>query len=208
MNIARLITKPLLAITPDKEINYKPWHQLGMGALTSAIPVGFIRLGTGSFKSTLPLAIAGLAMGTTALPLHNTLVRYKQQKQLQQAQEAIEKHFFPKPDRGIYAKCLGAKLSKLHSTIANVPDLSKQAGFATNVLNKTKFIGKKGAGAVLKGAAIGATAYGTFKGINYLKKKQPYNYNTMLRNNILAGKIHPAELNSNELQEVKQLGWK
>jgi hypothetical protein len=197
MNIVSLISKPLLAVTPDKEINYNPLHQLGLGILMAGLPVGSARLMSGNWKHALPLALGGFSSGISALPLHNSLVRLKKEQQLNEIKKAIEQHINLGPNLSVNVKSIGNKIQNIHKKIAKFPDLSKQAGFGSYISSKI------GQGAILAGTAVG-----TYKGINYLKHKQPYNYNTMLRNNILYGKIKPEELNSNELQEVKQLGWK
>lgn len=231
MNIAHLLSKPLLAITPDKEIDYGPWHQLGLGAFLGGAPVGAAALMKRPLRSAIPTSIAGLALGISALPFHNALVKYKQEKKIQEAEDAITQHFFPESDPGTHVKNIFHTISKIKKSIPS--GFSKEAKLMGKVLDKATEltgkglwggtravtrslfpleknapIGEKILGGAVKSVAVGSVGYGTFKGIDYLKKKQPYNYTTMLRNNILHGKIHPSELNSNELQEVKRLGMK
>jgi hypothetical protein len=228
-NIAHLLAKPLLAITPDKELKYGPLHQLGLASLMAGVPVLTVKLMGKSLKSTIPMALGGFTAGLGALPLHNYLVKYKKEQKLNKIKEAISEHMFPKVDPGINIKNIGNTLQKMSTKIARTPDLSKQASIANKIVaaplkgvwnvtkavgrgllpvNKKAPIGEKIFGGVIKGTAITGIGLGTYKGIDYLKKSQPYNYNTHLRNNILYGRIHPSELNASELQEVKQLGWK
>jgi hypothetical protein len=214
MNIAHILAKPLLAITPDKEINYKPWHQVGLGGLMTGATVGSARLFGTPWKATIPLAAGSLAMGAGILPLHNALVKYKREQQLKKAEKAILEHLFPKND-------IGSEIQEML--------LSKQAGFAdkaTSLVGKgiwrgmkaigggllptpsSASVGRKIFGGAVKTTALGLGAAGTFATVNNLKNKQSYNYNTNLRNNILAGNINPAELNSSEAQEIKRIGWR
>jgi hypothetical protein len=192
-------------------------------------PILAAKLMRRSLKSTIPASIGGFAAGLGILPLHNYLVKYKKEQKLGKIKEAISEHLFPKADPGINIKSIGNTLKNMSFKIANNPDLSKQASIANKIVaaplkgawNVTKAIGRgllpvdkkapigeKIFGGVVKGTAITGIGLGTYKGIDYLKKRQPYNYNTHLRNNILYGRIRPAELNASELQEVKQLGWK
>ena len=230
MSIASIIAKPLLAITPDKEINWGPWGDIGMAALTGATNVGIHRLASGSFKNSVPLAVAGLVTGGTMIPLNNVLVRYKHKLKLEEAEKAIHDHLFPESDPAIDIMSLQESLKNI---IKHAPNLSKQASWSDianiaatgiNTINKgiggtTKFIGKalltnkqsplpqRIVGGAVKAGVLGTAGYGTYKGIQRVKNNQSYDYNTMLRNNILAGKINPAELNSSEAIAVKKKGW-
>jgi hypothetical protein len=230
MNISDIIARPLLAITPNKEINYNTAHQAGLGTIWAALPVTTIKLLGGSWKSTIPAAIGGFAAGVGALPLHNALVRYKQKQQLENAKEAIRQHVFPQSDFGLKAKNIGKAIIRMNTNIANNPDLSKQAGIVGSIAStagkamwgatkavgqglmptsKNASIGRKIIGGSVKAGTLGSAGILGYKGIDYMSK-QPisYNYNTMLRNNLLYGNIHPAELNSSEIQEVRNIGWK
>jgi hypothetical protein len=193
MNIAHILTKPLLAITPDKEIGYGPWHQLGLGAFLGGAPVGAAALMKRPLKSAIPTSIAGLALGISALPLHNALVKYKQEQKLKEFENELTQHFFPESDPGIHVKNIFHTMSNIKASIPK--GFSKEAKLINKVLDKaTEFAGKstwsgakaitrslfpleknaplgeKILGGAVKGTAIGAAGYGTYKGIDYLKK--------------------------------------
>ena len=229
MNIVNLLAGPLASIAPDTEIQYNPWHQIGLGALLSGATVGTARLASGSLRGTLPLGIAGFAAGLGSLPLHNALVRYKQKQQVEEAKEAIRAHLDSTSGLGSSVKSIGESIKNIHSTLAKTPDLSKQANFISGALGAAGRgawgaakavgssllptpakapLGEKIMGVAVKGVAAGGLGYGTFKGIDNLKKSNTSDYTTTLRNNILSGRIRPSELNGSELQQVKTLGFR
>lgn len=62
----------------------------------------------------------------------------------------------------------------------------------------------------VKGTLGAGTVWAGYKGVQSMKQKPSYqrNYTTLLRNNILAGKIDPAELSPEDMRSVRTLGLK
>jgi hypothetical protein len=72
---------------------------------------------------------------------------------------------------------------------------------------KTAPFGEKVFGVATKATALGGAGVGAYAGHKALTRPQSTaNYNTFLRNNILAGRIQPSQLNRQELVAVRKLG--
>jgi hypothetical protein len=221
MNIIKHI-KPFFTI-PDKEVNFTPAQRLAIIGITTAPSLAIHRLSTGGFKGSVPTAIAGFTAGLALPELVNALSKYKQQNNNEKIRETLKDVIMPEEDAGIIAKSLYDEFEKTKRIF------SKHASFtnkAINAINKTGLetiksvgkglmpvsksapIGEKIWGGAIKGSAGIGLGIGTYKGINYIRNSQPYNYTNTLRNNILSGSINPSELNSSELNSVKTLGMK
>lgn len=84
------------------------------------------------------------------------------------------------------------------------------AGSLVRGIMPTPATASKGAkmwGRIVKGGAVGGLAYGGYKlGTLPSQPRSRDDYRTMLRNNILAGRIKPEELTPSDLVAVQKLG--
>jgi hypothetical protein len=220
MSLTDTLMKPIFAITPDKEIDYSPVQKAFIAGITAGIPVAVLRLMGHPIKSLIPTGIGGLVSGLTIPPTVNAIIRAKQNNNSELARKALAASYFPEYDI--------ARKIKLSLDQPIIDDsIEKQSGIVTGGVgmfgkgvwaagkrlgkgllptsNKASF-GTKALNVGIKAGAASGLGYGGYKAVQLSKKNRPPDYNTMLRNNIIAGKINPAELNEYELKAVREMG--
>ena len=205
---------------------------LGIGGGVKGLDAALTKIVPQYYKSkvTLPIMIAsGLAGATTGyfMPdMYNSALKVKRGEMTPEEYKRISRNI------GQSQSNMYNRTSDVSESIADT--LSKQAGFGSlagriigglgkatwkvgkeipagifHIPKKTDTLGTKAWSFATKGTALAGAGYGVSKGLNYVEApRSKSDYNTFLRNNVLAGNVRPNELNPIEKQDLKQLGMR
>jgi len=200
----------------------------GLASLgTAGLSIGISSLINKKLKVPyLPFLIGGsLSAGTAGYfhpELRQKVLDYHKHKDQEKFKKAISPYV--ESEKNIYNKA-----NEVADVIEQNEDVSKQAGFAGAVgrgignaistAAKTywgglKFgpkphLGQKIMGVVSKGSAMGAVGYGGYKAHQaFMRPESEGNYNTFLRNNIIAGNISGDEVSLDDKKQLNNLGMR
>lgn len=210
----------------DKPINTsiptKIMFGLGTGAIAAGTSVLAERLALPLTKKMNPAVMIAVPIGSAALgymipDIANKFISESKKKKpdMETTKEIVRYGIVPRDLKLDLSKSAGI----IRPIVSGIEYLGRAAGKVGTTLAKqagkgiynpagNKLWYEKARSFAVKGGLAGGAGYGVYKANQWAQDAPQQNYDTFLRNNVVAGNISPNELNTEDMQAVQRVGMR